>query len=496
MTTLTNTFEGIGSGITLTAGAGGNTGGASGNFFDTITIGTNATLAADNTHSAHGIVSCKVATAASSVTSFAQWDTSMGTQAQIWFRSYLYFTANPGSATDVIEGASVGGLCAGVQLATNGTLIFRNSAGTTIFTTTATIPLNQWFRLEGFIIGSSTVGQVSLSLYKTADSLTPDETDTSAATQNTRGSMTQYRFGQLTARVNAGPFWQDDLGISSTGPLGPAASLAPPQQITIPRRVPARAYVQGSPAATAAAAVFVAVSAPTQQPRPSPGRPRARAYIQFTPVRTTNATAATSTPPTQQPGPARRRTPARAYIQFTPVRTTNAAPVVIPAGPPPVIPTSGGDRSPTIRVFREIKPGDVPTSGAQLPKLTGRAFAMPVAADVEHVTHAWDETVEDETPVPSGPSLLDQARTELDELAKAARDAADAIDRAADRARPIVEGIGSKAYDLGKIFGTQPYDPRPRKVCGATRMSGGIVLTCQRKPHDDGWHSDKGLHWR
>ena len=60
---LTNTFEGGTSGTTITQSVNGNSGGASGNFFDTVSIGGGATDAADNTHAAHGTLSAKIATA-------------------------------------------------------------------------------------------------------------------------------------------------------------------------------------------------------------------------------------------------------------------------------------------------------------------------------------------------------------------------------------------------------------------------------------------------
>lgn len=156
---------------------------------------------------------------------------------------------------------------------------------------------------------------------------------------------------------------------------------------------------------------------------------------------------------------------------FVPGRPLVAAASPVFAGTPPAIPTSGGDRGYTIRVFREIRPGDVPESGAQLPKLTGRAFTMPVAADTEHVHHGAWETTEPE------PGQLEQL--------------ADSINAALEH----MEDAAGRVVELGRIFADPPYQ-RQHKTCGSIRKIGGVMLQCKRKPGHAGTHSDRGLDWR
>jgi hypothetical protein len=282
MTTLTNSFEGGTNGTTITAA---NSGGASGNAFDVVSIGASATLTFDNTHVAHGSLAGNVTTPVAATNSYAAWTTSMGTQTTVWFRLYLYYTANPANTHRVFTGVSGASNCGSLQVTAAGKLQWINSSNATILTSTAAIPLGAWFRIEGFITGSATVGQVELKLFSTPDSLTPNETDTSAATQNTLSTMNGYRFG-VSGSTASVTFWMDDLGLSSTGYLGPAMSLPPAQQPgPAPRRIPARAVVQGS----VPLLVFVAVPAPVQQPGPAPRRKPGRAYVRFTPVATVNA---------------------------------------------------------------------------------------------------------------------------------------------------------------------------------------------------------------
>src|SRR6266536_1261283 len=90
MATLSNTFEGGvgGSGI-----AAGNSGGASGNAFDTATTGTGTTLTFDNAHPAHGTLSLNATTTGTSASVYGQWSTAWSSQssaATIYLRTYVY----------------------------------------------------------------------------------------------------------------------------------------------------------------------------------------------------------------------------------------------------------------------------------------------------------------------------------------------------------------------------------------------------------------------
>ena len=222
MTTLLNSFEGGTSGTTLTTA---NTGGASGSAFDTVNIGASATLAFDNTHAAHQSLSCKVATGVTATNTLAEWTTSMGSQTTVWYRQYLYFTALPNPSLRPIAFRAGASLAAAIGISLTGKLQLINSGSSVVVTFTNVIPLNQWFRIEGFITGNASTGVISATLYSPQDSTIARETET-ATGQNTTGTLTQYWFGEQASAANAGPFWMDDLGISSTGPLGPVKTRA------------------------------------------------------------------------------------------------------------------------------------------------------------------------------------------------------------------------------------------------------------------------------
>ena len=227
---LANTADGGTSGTTITPA---NSGGTSGAAFDAVVsnTGSGGILAYDSTHVLGGHpLSLKIATGASSVTGYTAWTTSLTASSipQVWFRLYLFLTGNPAAQYGVWRALNGASLCSSVLITALGKLLVVNSAGSTISLSTTTIPLNQWFRLEGFVLASATAGQTELRLYKTADAAPQnyDEIDTSAATQNTSTAITTLRYGLAVAAANVGPYWQASPGASDTAYLGPEAPMS------------------------------------------------------------------------------------------------------------------------------------------------------------------------------------------------------------------------------------------------------------------------------
>src|SRR5579859_7350253 len=231
--TLINNFSGGAAGATVVPG---NSGGASGNPWDTAVTGAGATLAYDATRAVHygEGYSCKVATT-TPAQSYLAWSSSLlppgvTSLTQVWFRAYLYFTALPAAATAVFfAGQSGGGTCATVRVNTNGTVSALGTAGTVACTTTGAVPAGQWFRLEAAVTGDPSNGAVSVSFYPAAaaDPYAHDSTilaagNTASATGvGTLGPMTGWRFGQPTSAASVGPYWMGGCGLSDAGYLGP-----------------------------------------------------------------------------------------------------------------------------------------------------------------------------------------------------------------------------------------------------------------------------------
>jgi hypothetical protein len=231
---LLNSNEGGSNGVTLTPLVGGNTGGASGNFWDAVTIGAGCVDAFDNTRAAHGTLSTKISSAATAATSYNQWSTSAGSITKPWWRMAMYFTALPAASHRIWSAFQTATLCCAFRLGTDARVTFLDSLAAVGVQTTNPVPLNQWFRLEGFLIGSSTTGQMELKIFSNVDDVSPLETLTSAATLNLFGVPNVYRYGLGSNLANAGPWWQDDYGLSDTGYIGPVGTAVAPNLTMAP----------------------------------------------------------------------------------------------------------------------------------------------------------------------------------------------------------------------------------------------------------------------
>ena len=221
MTKLLNNAEGGTNGTTVTTG---NSGGSSGNAFDAVTIGGSDTLTFDNAHAAHGSLSYNFTSGSASAVVLV-WSTSLtgSSLTQVWWRAYYYATSHS-MAIKIVEALSGSTQRAAVSINTSGKIILQNAAGTTISTSSTTLPTSAWVRLEGFFIGSATVGQIECKIFTTSpDEVTPDETLTTSAAQNTGGTITKIQFGDASP-TTIFTNWMDDLGVSDTAYIGSAGA--------------------------------------------------------------------------------------------------------------------------------------------------------------------------------------------------------------------------------------------------------------------------------
>jgi hypothetical protein len=241
MPLIVNGADGGTSGTTVTAGPG-NSGGVSGTAFDTLVISATCTLTFDNAHAAHGGLGYKFQLGGTAGEDYVQWLASFSPVDvnPVWVRAYCYFTANPGATIYLCRIAQAAGTSvAGLALDTAGKLLIKDGAGTIQATSAAAIPLNNWFRFEAKVFGSATVGQVTLLRFDTADAVAPSETLVTAATLNTAGAMSRIRFGHTgTGVATVGPWWMDDLAVTTNDWIGPVGGGTQPQRYFAPRRRP------------------------------------------------------------------------------------------------------------------------------------------------------------------------------------------------------------------------------------------------------------------
>lgn len=217
MSRLSNSFEGGTDGTTITPG---NSGGTSGDAFSGVQS-AGATVAFSSANPAHGTLGAHVATTTSAA-AYVQHSMAAAVN-QIWVRGYFYLPALPVSGTwPLFRWVSAGGstLCGSVEVNSSGQLLAKNTAGSTIGTMpTATVPTGQQFRIEATLLGSVTVGQVEIKQFTSAEAVTPTDTYTSAASQNTgaQPQLIRYGVGSSTASVD---YYLDTIAADDTGYIG------------------------------------------------------------------------------------------------------------------------------------------------------------------------------------------------------------------------------------------------------------------------------------
>ena len=202
MTTLQNSFQGGANGATISAA---NSGGASGNAFDAVAIGASCTLTFSNTQSVHGGLAASSTTPVSASNSIVEWTTSLtgSTVPQIWFRIYAYLPSLPPNQLHIASVRNGGTYCGGVAVASNGKVVTLNASSGTQTTSTTVLAAGKWFRLEGYVIGSATAGQIQVKIFASnPDSAIPDETNTSGSAVNTNSALNRVESFKATRSPN------------------------------------------------------------------------------------------------------------------------------------------------------------------------------------------------------------------------------------------------------------------------------------------------------
>ena len=191
----------------------------------------NSSLTFDSSMAAHGYLSYRVTTGTYAGSAQLKWSRSLqGSWSTLYYRAYLYYTGNPPVASTPVSLQSGNSNAALITINSSGSLELFDSTGTGHNTFTNAIPLNSWFRIEGYVTGS-TSGVISCTLFGPPNSTTVIETHTASAV-NTLGLLTQITYGESNKGINEGPWWIDDIGVSNTGYLGPVQGQFPPPALS------------------------------------------------------------------------------------------------------------------------------------------------------------------------------------------------------------------------------------------------------------------------
>lgn len=332
-------------GTAVTQGVGGNSGGGSGDFFDVLQVGANATFAFDNAHVGHGSASYLIATGASSVQSNAAWTTQIGQpQEKLFWRIYPFTPNSFANTPTVSRMQAAGSQVSRIGWNATGNLIIRDASNGLIATSTNALAVSTRYRVEGYTqVGTSGVSE--LKIFSDIDGPLSNPLETLTITGNFGSTfIDQWQVGQVAAAANIPSWWADDVGIWSVDYLGPVGPEMPP---SMPRRA-RRALVTIVRRWRSASPPLVPVDLPDAPARPRarllptrrgrgmsppadrgapPASPRARRRV----LATRHAHPPTQPPPTQTPVP---QAPCRMPRRLAPARRPTRpqppwAPVVV-----------------------------------------------------------------------------------------------------------------------------------------------------------------------
>lgn len=249
-TTGTVPFKIAGTSI-LTPNAGGGTakasedfsGGTNGAAITTTNTGFDITAVGDplhgtdtfsNAHAHSGTLSNYINTDATGTTVFNSWTTKLGSVTQVWFKLYLYLTAYPANQFRIFTARSGFVTRGAILVRTNGQIGLYNGPTQVLLSDVANpIALNQWVRIEGFVLSDAALGQIEVKIFNSPESGVPTTTATTPANLAMAGPLDRVDFGMNAANPSISA-WIDDVAVSTTGYIGASGSVSNLIPVTAP----------------------------------------------------------------------------------------------------------------------------------------------------------------------------------------------------------------------------------------------------------------------
>lgn len=225
MTLRTNNAEGGTNGTAVTPG---NSGGASGTAFLSVSPGASGSIAFSSAWAAHGTLSYLFTPAAGAACSTVLPDATAAPQ--FARRIYVRLTGYPSAETIFADVQTTGGTTvARLHLTATGALKMVNAAGSAVATFTNVLALNTAYRIsiEGTV--NATTGTFNADLYN-LDSLTSIESKAQTNVNTGSTNVGRLALGKLTAAPSMAPFYIDDIAINTddANEIGPVASNVAP----------------------------------------------------------------------------------------------------------------------------------------------------------------------------------------------------------------------------------------------------------------------------
>lgn len=226
MPTRSNTAEGGSQGTTVTQGSGGNSGGASGDFWDLVSNPANGTFTFDGTWPAEGVLGYKIVRPTDThFPALARW--TFTNETEFYGRIYVAFPSStwPSTHRMFMVASSGGARLAEVNLNSSGQIRVLNSANGLIATSTGALAANTLYRIEFHFLGNATTGRMETK-YFVGHSTTSVQDLAIGTDANTSGDAGIFDIGSGSANVTDGFVWHFDavkLVPAAGGWIGPAS---------------------------------------------------------------------------------------------------------------------------------------------------------------------------------------------------------------------------------------------------------------------------------
>lgn len=215
---VSNNFEG---GSHTTAITTGNSGGASGDAFDAVTITADGAITFDNTFAALGQLAGKFVTVSSGR---AFCEHNLTAAAEGWGRIYYYHEGNPATGLYLGGAYSAGSLLGNFRI-TTASKITLSTGGVASGTSTMSLTSATVYRLEfHWKVTSGTTGDWELRIYQ-GDSWDILETVLLSGVALGVSTADSVRYGQVVNSVSL-TCYLDNVGHSATGWMGPQLGTA------------------------------------------------------------------------------------------------------------------------------------------------------------------------------------------------------------------------------------------------------------------------------
>jgi hypothetical protein len=217
----TNNFEGGTNGNTI---ATSDTG--SGNAWDAVTLpaGT-GTLTYDTAHT-YGALAGKLVCGTTSTTAYLQWSTAtLGSiTGDAYGRFYVYMTSNPFNINAQCLFRNNGTNRCRLSINTAGKIEVRDKSGVVQATSTNSLALNQWNRVEFHVTFATSTGFMEVKLFQNADSTTATETLTSASNLDFGGTTNnEFLIGWVSSQTSRTQ-WLENIVWGAASYPGPFAT--------------------------------------------------------------------------------------------------------------------------------------------------------------------------------------------------------------------------------------------------------------------------------